>query len=1135
MPVRRPGESGGRSRIVTCVALVMGSFGARIVGWLARRRVHCWGWVSGLVLRWPFSGQTAGLRPRKQGEPRNCLAGGRASPRQRVAVCLLWLVLTPNASAVQVWQQGMANGQPVFNTGGAPEASEASALMPVRHPQASALGPDALCSSQPTRDISVFVPSAPAQPQHMLVDARLHGPRLHASILDAFGMRGNDWACHRQVEAIPGFPTEQYVVTPCTLEWHTTLLPVDLRPCGGAVALVETRRTLPCGVIACNALRTGEGWYVPSAYITLLPRGDAFQVWPVGRIQTTVLPSADSLPQVTTLDDRFEVSLSLPGGPVLAYHDVSGDNAVVLTDNGLHYVRAPTFADHLSIRTVVFSHFISGPGLASGTTHFARILPPLDNLPAIQFVAVTHAGQDHPAVVDLRALDGGIAVLTMSAGSTPLERIRSAVQRIGEPARACPLESNVRLGRISIIHREQIVDPFAPLYGAPPVPLVVVGRLPHVAQGLSGFQGPLDAMREPDDAAPSTRGESAIPSRAHTVCSAGISLGVVFVHGVLVGWDRPFVGLMSTLCMVSLLCPQAGVVAGVTWTAGPIGEATDLQQAATIQMHQRVAAGFHSRAETEPLQGPAPLTANEDILSYTLQVSGPHTQWTTQIAGSSTYGDVYEALRQLAQPRERGIPVPRQPQALCRCIQLVSPSAHKDVVTIIVDTGTSTDCFDVPRQGAGQAIHAALKLLYPQSQFRLDVLPTQVLRHGDVVVAYRDDTQSFDVGAWAVPDVKVSERWLSHFAEVYVTAADLGFLRLQLPVGTSREGVHAILMSWLGRQRCLGLPLHTVQVSRRSAAVYCLPRRGRSTLTAILTDAEDTSGLVLITTVDGKQAGPLSCSALAHAPSRLGDFWHDALLRSPVCLRSTMLALVHVEHEYREVQLGIDYSRAARFGWHARVDSAPASHDLSHIASQVGEQSSSGVPLRPWRHAATQTAAAHWPVPASPLYSNALPIRTKPTSCIAAPGHFPAGTLYKLDCPHFGVQCQVPCIPDFVLWAVRVGNQVRVACTAEVTWQEVMEVAGFDAWGLPGTMIHGIDHVWLWPGEVQSLAGKCGHVFHDGSDPYLCLISESQPVALSAPERTAAPLPSGANRPHLGLGLLLFGGGQLRSCCGRRA
>ena len=517
-----------------------------------------------------------------------------AYPRQPAKTALLlWLTLSPQVLAVQVWQHGVMNGRPVFNTGNVPGTTDIRDIMPVRHPQANFLGTGPICRAQPTRDLGVYLPDAQVQPQLMHADDRLHGRELRLSILEAFGLRTQDWDCHRICETLPGLPAEQYVVFPRSTPWHVEYIPVDLRPCGGRVTLQLTSRAVPCGFIACQAFtqqrirvapegflcRTSAGWFVPSAYVTLLPSGDAFQVWPVQRIQAAVISAADSLPVTVTLDDRFATSLDSQRGVELAFHDSSGDNAVVLSELGLCYVRAPVFADHLSIRSVVLAQFGNLGGSGREVTHFARLLPPLDNLPAIQFVAVSHWGTGQPALVDLRALSGSIAVFTCSHDATPLERARQAVRQVGEPDDAAPLESYLRTGRVSVLHREQLLDPFQPVRAEPPCPLVFVPRRSNVAAGVVGFEGTIHDVPPGDTIGP---GSASDTSAART---AGQRLIPPLIIGALASSSCREGRLGAPAFVVGiLLVVHASLVGGVTWTVGlGVLSPEDLEALAPIQ------------------------------------------------------------------------------------------------------------------------------------------------------------------------------------------------------------------------------------------------------------------------------------------------------------------------------------------------------------------------------------------------------------------------------------------------------------------------------------------------------------------------------------------------------------------------
>eukprot|EP00439_Symbiodinium_sp_Y106_P081487 s2590_g20.t1 len=84
--------------------------------------------------------------------------------------------------------------------------------------------------------------------------------------------------------------------------------------------------------------------------------------------------------------------------------------------------------------------------------------------------------------------------------------------------------------------------------------------------------------------------------------------------------------------------------------------------------------------------------------------------------------------------------------------------------------------------------------------------------------------------------------------------------------------------------------------------------------------------------------------------------------------------------------------------------------------------------------------------------------------------------LMALPCPYEG----------YMPWAVRVGEWVRSACTDTVDWAGVMSIGGYSAWDLPGVEIHGPMQVWHWPEDLNTLAGQCGHLFHEGRRPSVC-------------------------------------------------
>ncbi|CAE7476792.1 pol [Symbiodinium sp. CCMP2592] len=290
-----------------------------------------------------------------------------------------------------------------------------------------------------------------------------------------------------------------HTVFSCThgrVAWYQCTLPVDLRPVGGNIQVLSARRDHACVDVVRRALlaqglpseqavllRTSKGWFSPASFLLLLPELDSFQVWPITASSVEAI-EGDSLPSVVS-DDWFRVSLPYTQGSEAALHDTAGSNAVVIYSNGLFFTQAPSFADHLTLRSSVLHTFLaSAPGDPTVPLHFARLLPPLDNLPPVQFVAMfCHDGLP-PALVDLRPLGGALHVFGASMYDTPATRIQTAISQGGDPSVNRPLTSRLVSGELLVLHREVIVNPFVALQGQPPLPIVVVARRDNIASGF---------------------------------------------------------------------------------------------------------------------------------------------------------------------------------------------------------------------------------------------------------------------------------------------------------------------------------------------------------------------------------------------------------------------------------------------------------------------------------------------------------------------------------------------------------------------------------------------------------------------------------------------------------------------------
>ena len=347
-------------------------------------------------------------------------------------------------------------------------------------------------------------------------------------------------------------------------------------------------------------------------------------------------------------------------------------------------------------------------------------------------------------------------------------------------------------------------------------------------------------------------------------------------------------------------------------------------------------------------------------------------------------------------------------------------------------------------------------------------------------MACGDNVCDADVGAFAVPAPDtLGGAWLQQHEEVLLTAADLGLVRLRVPKGYTKQRLQLALKQWLGISRCDGVDLQRVPASRAGVPIFCLPRPGASTLTVVLHDICDSLGETVVATVDSPTVGVLPLTHLKQGP--LQPFWDDVLLREPSPCVFTCIAAERSStgFPYSCTRLGLDYARARLLGWRPRLESRVHTADLVSHAGALGIQWDI---LREVHTAevATQSTPLHWPVQASPLVSISAPVRRLAQRCVPAEGFYPAGTYYRLECPFMGVQCQVPCLPRYHLWAVRLGDEVLGACTQSITWHDVAQVAGLSAWDLPQTLIHEGVLSWEWPQDLSAMSGHCGQVFYQG-------------------------------------------------------
>ena len=1012
----------------------------------------------------------------------------------------------------------MVQGQPVFTTSGIQDAAQLQDLQPVRVPNAPIVEPLLRAGPQALRTIGVYRPQVGNQPAVLIVDDRAHGRVLRRMVCTAYGISEVDWHLRRLVEALPSLPPEQYVLEPTSLSWNLVQVPVDLRPLSGRISLYLANRCDPCGEVAARAIldqhlgpcptflcRTSQGWFHPSSRLLLLPYGDAFQVWPMNQAAVSSLAVEEFDGRPPTLEDRFSTSLSLPHAGELAYHDLSGANAVVLHSHGHTYTCVPPYADHLSLRSAALSAVAADlQVLSRGQLCFARLLPPLDRLPAIQFVAAYCSDLDEMGVVDLRPSGGGVHVVQVPADSTPAERIANAVQRYGEPDPASPLQASLAQGHLHVMHREHVVDPFAPLRGTVPTPIVVTRRHSHLAAGYRE-PGPI-----PDDGSP-LADRDAISSDFSKGFGGSRLVSATLICSCLLLGLLPHRGLPLPVVLAWTLVGAVQLPESSNFRSGPptrswitVSQTPSLASVAEHATLHRSLAFLDSRT----VLGFAS-TADDGLPVYQFCVWSPGERMCFLLAGTASPVSYKERLLEAKAILGRGACVPWEPQPLDRCIHLISTSTDPSVVSIIVDTGREFICLEVSSRQPGPAILAALRALCPADQhFRLADSSRQPVRNGDVIRAFSDRAvvptpPQFQVPFHTLPPFVEDDR-----QALYVASVDMGLIKLTVPRGLSTWALERALTTWLGRQRCLGVRLH--KLSFESALpVYCLPRRGRSTLVVVLIDLVDTLMDPVVHVVDDELHAELDCELLRDPWRPHSAFWDEVISRGPVCVGcwTASLAGPNQGPPVRHVTLGLDICRSLGDGWQLPLASQVPHYDLVAGAARQGIRWDLGRSPMPTREVAVQTAASHWPT--SPLFSGAMPVPRRAEGCSFHERFGSEGTLFHLECPHMRVRCTIPCVEGRHIWALRIGNWVYAACTTQLGWDEVLEVASLSYWDLPGTSIHGPEQVWTWPDDLLSLSGQCGHVMHEGSDPVLeCLLADAGPSR--GGRSAAAPVDSSA-------------------------
>ena len=318
----------------------------------------------------------------------------------------------------------------------------------------------------------------------MLADERLHGFALHRRILLNLGISEVPYSCNSLQSPLPGLPAEQLLFLPSDLAWNDVILPVDLRPLGGAICLVRAQRSDTCGQVLAVALevqgrfralhgvlgRCCLGWFSLGSQPLILPGVDAMQ-FAYGPEPSQVQPLfGASLEPPFTLDTLMQVSAVQTGPPVELFSGFSANHAVLLTPNGLVYVEVPVFSDSNTYRRLVSLQ--ASPTAAGG---IMRLWQPLPSLPHVQFLEVHCIEGQVPCVLDFRPTGWRIVTTCVEPPVTPLRALTAAVDDGLDIPSEWPI--TCQTGGFGILHKETAVSATQPLVGGAPYVLLF---FPHI-------------------------------------------------------------------------------------------------------------------------------------------------------------------------------------------------------------------------------------------------------------------------------------------------------------------------------------------------------------------------------------------------------------------------------------------------------------------------------------------------------------------------------------------------------------------------------------------------------------------------------------------------------------------------------
>ena len=411
-------------------------------------------------------------------------------------------------------------------------------------------------------------------------------------------------------------------------------------------------------------------------------------------------------------------------------------------------------------------------------------------------------------------------------------------------------------------------------------------------------------------------------------------------------------------------------------------------------------------------------------------------------------------------------------------VHLVAAPRDRSYVTVFFDAGIEVWCVDVPRHTNSEFLLGVACSLASTDALQISSSVSSPLRNGDVLgVRLEVDSVEVDLSDHVLAQPGASAAtWLDPVRYFTLLTAASGATTYQIP-RSAEVDVHLLrgLVRHVEGPGGTFLELPFGASLRRPIWVHCAPDFDHVVFR--VTEAWDPqdSGLFFVFRgtfptyadfVRSLRQDPSPCAHWLRAIRPFGTTvlsWEYTQLLRP---RGSSLWVVHCSVDIARAQLH-----------HVRyISRRPPIINLraSHPWPREQRKTSRGIQ--------TDAAQEH-------LLQGAAIWQTIPRPLTCELGRYPEipSALDNLWCSAWQIRCVVPCIPGYLLWAIRDGDRLLGMCTASITWDLVASALHISMWELPQTFLHGEGAVWPYPRDLSTVAHRCVSVSHDTAEAVSCL------------------------------------------------